>query len=106
MIGPNRAGEVEENGEVSFFVFFVSPVLIHQEDECRCVNAGSRERERGFAVPSSCVASLCVCVCVCVKLLGERVLSIQVSWGNWCLILTPHLLWPLSHPYRSPSLGH
>lgn len=42
----------------------------------------------------------------CVMWLGERVLFIQVSWGNRCLILMPHLSWPLSLTYRSPSPSH
>lgn len=32
--------------------------------------------------------------------------AISVPWETWRSILTPHLLWPLSHPYRSPSPPH
>lgn len=55
-------------------------------------------RESGFAARSSCVASLCPC---------ERVLSIQAPWESCRLKLhQPHLSWPLSLSYRSPSPGH
>lgn len=104
--GQDRRGEVEENGGVSFyfftcfFFFFCLATSYTPRRRCRvqvCERLIKTER-KWFCSPGI----LCR-LPRCVVWLGERVLFIQVSQGNWCLILMPHLLWPLSLPYRSPS---
>lgn len=89
------------------FCFCVSPVR-YEEEERRCVKAGSREREwdrervgqdrvevgiGGIAARSSCVASLCLCVRVSVFAWICSFLSIQVSWEHRSLFFdTPPLV--------------
>lgn len=65
MIGTNSAAAAEENCE---FVCFVSTVLSHPEEECRCLKAGSKEAGRDMASLRLryLLLLLSVCLCVCV----------------------------------------
>lgn len=104
--GQDRRGEVEENGEVSFFflVFSLSHHFLYTKKKVEGAGVWKvdQDGEKVALQPGHLVSPPSVCV----MWLGERVLFIQVSWGNRCLILMPHLLWPLSLPYRSPSPSH
>lgn len=123
-----RAGEAEENGW-GRRVFVSHQISRRRAQVCGSWIKMGREREGemeegregqdrvgvgigGNAARSLCVASVYMCECVCMCL-GGCVLSIQVSWENWCSFLTPHLLCdlcpiPTGHPHRATdaySLG-
>lgn len=101
MTGTNSAGEAKKKNLRG--VWFVATAPAHQKGECRCLKAGSREQVESRRLCSS-VSLCCFPHRVFVYVLCDP--AISVPWETWRSILTPHLPWPLSHPYRSPSPPH